>query len=286
MNLKKYGYYAGSIPRLLAGMQPWPRVLAIFLRTAGPGPYTVTLRRSGLRFTARSAMDLWSIKETLLDRFYERYGASVQPGWTVVDIGGGLGDYAIFAAAEQPTCRVHTIEPTPESFALLEHNLAANQLTNVQAHSFAVWSKHGQVTLDTSLGEAVQFISREAGAAEPVGTGQPASKAGPGGAAHTPTVTSLTLAEALEACGVAYCDLMKMDCEGAEYPILFNTDPGTLQKIERIVMEYHDNAGPYTHRDLQKFLSEQGYAVKVYPSPVHSYLGYLYAARPATGKQL
>jgi len=265
MNLKKYTYYAGSIPRLLLGMQPWHKVLAIFLGVAGPGPYTVTLRKSGLHFKARSAMDLWSLKETLLDRFYERYGAVVQPDWNVVDIGGGLGDYAIFAAAGQPACQVHTIEPTPDSFAFLKQNLALNRLTNVRAHSFAVWSKRGEITLDTSPGEAVQFISREAG--DTLSPGQI-------------TVTCLTLAETLEACQVERCHMLKMDCEGAEYPILFNTEPETLQKIERIVMEYHDNAGPHTHHDLETFLTQHGYRVKIYPSPVHSYLGYLYAARP------
>ncbi len=271
MNLKKYTYYAGAVPRLLLGMQPWNKVLTVFLGIAGPGPYTVTLRKSGLHFKARSAMDLWALKETLLDRFYERYGAPIQPGWSVIDIGGGLGDYAIFAAAEQPTCQVHTIEPTPDSFALLEQNLAMNKIANVRAYSFAVWSKHGEITLDTSPGEAVQFISREAGDARPAGDNRASGQI---------TVSSLTLAETLAACRVERCHMLKMDCEGAEYPILFNADSQTLQKIERIVMEYHDNAGPQTHRDLETYLTQQGYRVKVYPSPVHSYLGYLYAARP------
>jgi hypothetical protein len=70
-----------------------------------------------------------------------------------------------------------------------------------------------------------------------------------------------------------------MDCEGAEYPILLNTPDELLKKIDRIVLEYHDNVTDYTHQDLKKFLSEGGYKVKITPNFVHADLGYLYAQR-------
>jgi FkbM family methyltransferase len=264
MTIRKYTYYAGSIPRLLWGLQPWSRVLAIFLGQAGPGPYQIRLRKSGLSFMTRSAMDIWSIKETFLDRFYEHYGIPIQPNWTIVDIGGGLGDYTLFAATQQPGCQVYAFEPTPDSFALLQQNVAANQVHNVQSYPLAVWSKKGEIAIDTSAGEAVQFTSQEANANQRPGQ---------------VIVPSLTLAEALDQCGIQRCNLLKLDCEGAEYPILFSTPPETLARIERIVMEYHDNAGPNTHRDLEKYLTNQGYIVKVHPSPVHAYLGYLSAVR-------
>jgi FkbM family methyltransferase len=266
MKFGKWLYYLQSIPRLLTGITPWQRVLAIFLGQAGVGPYFIQLRGSGLRFKTRSAMDIWSIKETCLDRFYERYGAAILPGWTVMDIGGALGDYALFAAQQQPTCRVYTFEPTPESFALLQENMALNPaIRNIEALPLAIWSHAAEIVIDTVLGEASQYISREAGAA-----------VNPSAA----RVQGVSLGEALERCAIEQCDLLKMDCEGAEFPILLNTPDETLQKIERIVMEYHDNTGEYTHENLETFLNAKGYQVRVYPSPVHDYLGYLYAVRP------
>jgi FkbM family methyltransferase len=264
MTLQKYFYYLGSIPRLLLGIKPWTRVAAVYLGAAGPGPHRIELRGSGACFQTRGAMDIWAIKETWLDRFYERYGAAVQPGWTVVDIGGGLGDYSLFAALQQPTCQVYTFEPTPDSFRLLQENIAMCGSRNVRAEPVAIWSKAGEIAIDTSPGEAVQFISRETNGLTAPGQVR---------------VASITLAQALERCGIERCDLLKMDCEGAEYPILFATPPETLQKVQRIVMEYHDNAGPYTHADLERFLSQLGYRVRSYPNAVHAYLGYLYAER-------
>ena len=35
-------------------------------------------------------------------------------------------------------------------------------------------------------------------------------------------------------------DLLKMDCEGSEYDIIYNTSPELIQKINRMVVEVHD----------------------------------------------
>jgi hypothetical protein len=83
----------------------------------------------------------------------------------------------------------------------------------------------------------------------------------------------------LEGIGIRQVDLVKLDCEGAEYEILFNLPPVYFPRIRRIVLEYHDNVTAYTHLDLAAFLKEQGYRVKVTPNVVHNYLGYLSAER-------
>jgi hypothetical protein len=72
---------------------------------------------------------------------------------------------------------------------------------------------------------------------------------------------------------------MKLDCEGAEYEILFKAPDAMLARIDRIVMEYHDNATEYTHRDMARFLEGKGYQIAVFPNVVHPYLGYLSAKR-------
>lgn len=44
------------------------------------------------------ATDVWSAKETWLDRFYERCGFPIAPGWTDVDIGAGIGEFILLAS--------------------------------------------------------------------------------------------------------------------------------------------------------------------------------------------
>jgi FkbM family methyltransferase len=268
--VKKYLYYLSSVYHLLTGIKNWPLVVRVFLKIAPPSPYLIELRKSGLKLKARGIMDIWSIKETFLDRFYERFGARIEDGWTVVDIGGGIGDYTLFAAAANPHGKVFAFEPFPESFTLLQQNLAANSVTaNVQAFAEAIWSQAGALKIDSTLGEPGQFISRSAD--DP--SGSPAA-----GGSFT-QVTSISMADAFARLEITRCDLMKIDCEGAEYPILFNTPEEVLGRVQRIVMEYHDSLTPYTHRDMQEFLASKGYAVRVVQNYVHADLGYLYAWR-------
>ena len=93
---------------------------------------------------------------------------------------------------------------------------------------------------------------------------------------------SVSLAEVFSRLGLDQVDLMKMDCEGAEYPVLFNASDEVLGRIQRMVMEYHDNVTEFTHVDLERFLSIHGFQVQSFVNPVHDYLGYLYAWRKLT----
>ncbi|OGO41055.1 MAG: hypothetical protein A2W36_02855 [Chloroflexi bacterium RBG_16_58_14] len=262
---QKYGYYLWSIFELLTGFEDPGMVIKIFLKTTSPGLKNIRLRREGLAFTVRSAMDVWSIKETFLDRFYERCGTPIEDGWIILDIGGGIGEFTLFAAQDHPGNTVFAFEPFPESLNLLKANLELNRIANVKAYEDAIWSKKGYLKIDTASGEPSQFTSREPDASLP--ENDPA------------IVPAISLADAFARLHLDRCDLLKLDCEGAEYPILLNTPGGLLEKIDRIILEYHDNVAGHTHQDLEKFLSEVGYKVQITPNLVHADLGYLFAQR-------
>lgn len=262
MSLQKYTYYAASIFRLLAGVANWPLAIRLLL---GLGPHSaavVRLRGSGVRFRVRGAMDVWIVKETYLDRFYERYGTPVGHGWTIVDIGAGIGDFSLYAALSHPRNRVFAFEPFPESYELLQENLQLNDAGNVRAYPEAIAAETGTFALDMSSGEPLQFSTESSAASH-----------------KTLTVPSLSLADAFERLELSRCDLLKMDCEGAEYGILLNTPESTTDLIEHIVMETHEAVTPYGRDDLVECLGARGFRVQTWPNPVHAHLGFLYAVR-------
>lgn len=260
----KYAYYVTSIFTLVFRARPLPRVLSMFLG-AKPVDKPV-IEMGGLRFRTRSAMDIWALKETILDDYYEHYGYKLGEGWSVIDIGGGIGDFTIQAAERNPKNQVFAFEPTPSSYSLLEENLQMNRITNAHIFPAAVWSSNSDVVIDTGLGEPVQFTSEEL-------------RRDSGPVPGKVVVPGLSLETVFEKTGIQTCNLMKLDCEGAEYEILFNAPDAILKRIERIVMEYHDNAVEYTHQDMARFLTEKGYKVDVFPNAVHPFLGYLRASR-------
>jgi FkbM family methyltransferase len=265
MSISKATYYLASIWKLLTGFKPWRQVLGVFLRPSIPNSQVVELRKTGIRFNTRNAMDIWTVKETFLDRFYERFGAPIQDHWAVIDIGGGIGDFAILAASGHPGNTVLSFEPTPESVSLLNENLRLNNVTNVQVFPEAIWSRSGNMIVDRGFSEPGQFMTRPVEAVNL--------------SPNTQAVRSISLAEAFERSGLAHCDLLKMDVEGAEFEILFNTPDHILNRIKRFIMEYHDNVTSYNHADLKNFLKEKGFQVKITPNYVHPHLGYLYATQ-------
>ncbi len=256
--LSRWLYYVSSIFTILFGMSPKLKIIATFLGQ-NHEPFVITLH-TGLQFKVRSAMDIWVIKETCLDRDYEHYGIKLQPDWTVVDIGGGLGDFTVYAS-KLTTGNIHSYEPFPESRILLKENLKVNQTNNVTVYDEAVGATHGQLHLSTGTGVAVRHSAT-----------QHANQA-------DLTVTSIPLADVISRLPNQHIDFLKMDCEGAEYDILLNADDGSLGAISHICMEYHDSLTPHTHRDLVVFLSEKGFDVKIYSNPAHTEIGFLYALK-------
>jgi len=266
--MRKYLYYLQSIFKLLTGVSNPVGVVSTFLRPENHGTppdlQTFRLRRAGLDFTVRGKMDLWSLKEAFLDRFYEKAGVPVGNGWTVVDIGAGIGEFTLFAARQGRDSRVYAFEPFPESYGLLQENLRQNAIDRVQAFHLGVWSLSGKIALDLSPREPLQLKSQAVS-----GSGND----------HQVLVDCISLDDLLRKLDLEKIDLMKLDCEGAEYPILYSCSSQVFDRIDRVVMEYHDSLPPNCHPDLVRFLQAQGYQVRSVPNVVHKEIGYLYASR-------
>src|SRR5450432_2132518 len=160
--LSRWRYYLKSIPTLLFRIRNWITVLRVFLGLPIRRPFTIELRDGG-RYRARSRMDVWVIKETCIDRDYERGATAVRDGWTVVDIGAGAGDFAISVGRRAPRSRVYAFEPFAESFDLMRENIALNGVTNVMPFPEAVAGRTGSLFLSTPTG--IEGQHRTAGAA-------------------------------------------------------------------------------------------------------------------------
>ena len=263
MFVSRWRYYLSSIPTLLFRFRNVPLILAAFVGLPLTKPFIIRLK-NGCQFKVRGAMDIWIIKETVLDRDYEVHGGPIEDGWAVFDIGAGLGDFAISVARQHPNCRVYAYEPFAESYALLQANLALNAVTTVQTFPHAIGSEAGQLHLQTASGVAVKHSTAQ---------GAPPTSDAAAGIG----VQSKTLAQVFDELGIERCDFLKMDCEGAEYDILLTCSQETLSQIKHISLEYHDDITRYSHRDLVEFLQSAGFDVQATRNPAHHTIGFLAA---------
>ena len=260
MNLfaSRLRYYASSFVTLAAGVtNPFSVLLALatFRR-----PFLVELA-GGLRFYARTFLDVWVVKETCLDGGYDACAPAPGMCRIVLDVGAGLGDFALHAARRWPEAIVYAFEPHPESFSLLERNLALNGATRVVAVRSAL----------TGSGPP-QAVLRDGSSASEHST---AAGAGPG-----ISVPAATLARVFETYGLERCDFLKIDVEGGEFDILLGADDATLARVHALSIEWHEGEGR-AHAALVDRLRACGFAVRLRPSPVHAHLGLLDATRGA-----
>ena len=99
-----------------------------------------------------------------------------------------------------------------------------NGIKNVTITPKAVWKFATQLELDISLQEPLQITS---GVAEKT-------------IGKSIRVEAVSLAEVLRSSKLSSVDLVKLDCEGAEFDILLGSRPETVKAFQRIVMEHHD----------------------------------------------
>jgi FkbM family methyltransferase len=254
--VSKYAYYLSSVPTLLSGLdKPW-RTAAIFLGIPGAVPTEITLKREKWRFAVRSALDVWVIKETCLDKEYWP-DLELNPNWTVVDIGAGLGDFTVLAAKSCPKGTIHAYEPHDGSYQLLKKNLELNQIQRVTCYPEAAGRAGQSLVTAGSRKEAVwsTFIETPDGS----------------------SVVTVNLTQILDRLPGRVCDLLKIDCEGCEYDFLLEADPESLARVRRITMEVHEGYSAHTTQQLLAFLRQNGFSVRHRSSPVHSFLHYIKA---------
>jgi hypothetical protein len=68
--------------------------------------------------------------------------------------------------------------------------------------------------------------------------------------------------EIFEKNNIKICSLLKIDCEGAEYEILFNTTDELFRRIENIFFEIHP-IKDHLPEELKIFLTKKGYVLEV-----------------------
>ncbi len=206
-------------------------------------------------------MDLWVLTESYLLKDYFKYGLTPQPGWTILDIGAGIGDFSILVAQLSPKNKIYAIEPFKKSFNLLKKNIKINNLNNIKTYKLAISSS------DKNL--EININPKNFGNNSTINTNKTKNIA-----------KSTSLHKFITDNHIKHINLLKCDCEGAEYDIFSKFNISLFKKIDNIIMEYH----LFSHNQLEldsliKNFINLGYKVYTYPNPVHSSIGFISAQK-------
>jgi FkbM family methyltransferase len=145
---------------------------------------------------------------------------------------------------------IYAYEPMPEFFRLMQENIRLNGADGiVTCFNCAVGGNTQPRELLMQAGAFFPSLIRKDHA----------------DVAQTIQVSCTTLANILDENSLARVNLLKMDCEGAEYEILYNTPAKYTDRIEQIRMEYHNLDAEDRNADgLLKFLQSRNYRIEKY----------------------
>jgi len=139
---------------------------------------------------------------------------------TVVDIGANVGAATIYFACQFPAARIWAFEPSPDSFALLTAN--TGDLPQVQRFAFGLFDRDHETLLYQGKDDAVEnSIGRSC---ELRDEGFP--------------ITLRSADTALTEAGLDAIDILKLDTEGCELPILRSLT-SRLPRTGVIYLEFH-----------------------------------------------
>ena len=201
--------------------------------------------RNGVSLSAPPEVRLdFLFHEIWLDKVYSPAGYEIKPNDVIFDIGGNIGVFALYAATRASNVEVYSFEPFLENAKYFERNLKDSQLKNVHFFNMAVSDAVGTRVLNVHDSWIKHSLNDKSSNKE--GT----------------TVNCTSLDQAMEK--VAKCDLLKLDCEGSEYEILYACSPETLKKVKKIVGEYHNLDDERNGERLRAFLEQHDYQIDIF----------------------
>ncbi len=209
---------------------------------------TMHIRASSLH---AKLVDLHMATTCLTRQQYTPATMTINPADTIIDIGGHIGSFALFAASRAPQGRIFTYEPDPENYRILNKNISL-QYANITGFQKAVAAVGGRKTFyRASLNNAENSLFKKGSLSF--------------------SVEGTTIQDIFTDNAIKQCDFLKLDCEGAEYEILLTAPSAVLSAIRRIAIECHrkeyfdiENSN-YTLEHLVTFLQQQGFVTEVLP---------------------
>ncbi|WP_327358793.1 FkbM family methyltransferase [Streptomyces sp. NBC_01304] len=235
---------------------------------------------NGLEISHQNEAETLHFYEDIFDhRTYAKNGISIPDGATVVDVGGNIGLFTLFAHYEAKDVRVFTFEPAPPMFKLLSQN-AAEHNVNAQLFNIGISDSESQAqfTFYPRSSGMSSFHPDEAEEKHNLRTiiaNQQKTTADADVAELTShaeelmdvrfeaiefTATLRPLSAVIREQGIERIDLIKIDVQKSERQVIDGIADEDWPKIQQMVLEAHDADGEVAR--LVALLQSRGFTAR------------------------
>ena len=163
----------------------------------------------------------------------------------ILDIGSNIGASILFFHEQFPAARIYGFEPNSDTFRVLQENVSS--LPCVEVFNYGLGAADANISVPFDGADFSRFMSKD----------KTADWSGP----LIPTACQIkNAADVIRNLGLTKVDLIKIDCEGAEYDVLTALPGDLLRECKWIVGEMHDESAfqllallaPHFDLDLKK----------------------------------
>jgi len=163
------------------------------------------------------------------------------------DIGAHIGTFSLLTSLKFPEAKIFAFEPYSESFNLLKKNIVQNELHDrISPIQAAISAKTGKSNL---------YLDSE-------NWGHSLTNSDPG---IFEEVDTNTIDNVVALHNIDFIDLVKLNCEGAEFEIIDSLSPKSLKKIGMMIILFHEDLiseSANSRLDLANRLKENGFFVR------------------------
>ena len=235
---------------LFAFVRNWPRYFAEKFQRPFRSLEFET-RGNVLRFDVPTRELYLVFKELFLTDFYSmrELVRALPREPVVIDVGGNAGYFGMMLFSQVAAAMLYAFEPIEENRRIYAANIARNPGLGARI------TLRGLAVTGTPT-ESVDLFANATGASV-------TASVVPGFDPHNTRqlrAGAVALADVLREHGLARVDLLKLDCEGSEYSIIYESPRSLWPAIDAIVLEAHELDGERRNvLELQIYLEGLGY---------------------------
>ncbi len=165
-----------------------------------------------------------------------------QEGDTVIDIGGNIGMVSIYLAKKFPFLKIYAFEPVYQNYENFKKNIELNKIPKD-----TITLEHKAVTKDGRMVDMSINALNTGGSSisDVISTGAITQEC-------NCNIKSTTLDKIIKKYKIQNIKLLKIDCEGSEYEILYGTKEKNLKNIQILRGEFHENKQLTNEYDIDR----------------------------------
>lgn len=149
-------------------------------------------------------------------------------GDVVIDIGGNIGTVSIYLAKKYPFLKIYAFEPVKQNYENFLKNIELNNINKdiIKVFNLAITKDRRDVILTSPF-----YNSGASNIYDNYSNGIVLN--------NDISIKSITFDDIFANNNISKCKLLKIDCEGAEYEILYSANIENLKNCEYMRAEFH-----------------------------------------------